>query len=84
MSLNQKFKEALSGLSMSVSALRLYERYRLMQAKRIETRHGTLVLLTLLEEDDRVFPLCSCPKVTAMLWRTATFKTLILDVYNII
>jgi hypothetical protein len=39
---------------MSVSALRLDERYRVMQAKRIETRHGTRVELTLFEEDDRV------------------------------
>jgi hypothetical protein len=51
MSLNQKFKEALSGLTMSVSALRHGNRYRVMQAKRIETRHGTRVVLTLLEED---------------------------------
>jgi hypothetical protein len=54
MSLNQKFKEALSGLTMSVSALRHDARYRVMQAKRIETRHGTRVVLTLLEEDDRI------------------------------
>jgi hypothetical protein len=54
MSLNQKFKESLSGLTMSVSALRLDERCRVMQAKRIETRHGTRVVLILLEEDDRV------------------------------
>jgi hypothetical protein len=53
MSLNQKFKEALSGLTMSVSALRHDTHYRVMQAKRIETRHGTRVVLTLLE-DDRV------------------------------
>jgi hypothetical protein len=53
MSLNQKFKEALSGLTTSVSALRLDERYRVTHAKRIETRHGTGVVLTLLE-DDRV------------------------------
>jgi hypothetical protein len=51
MSLNQKFKEALSGLTMSVSAVRHDERYRVVYAKRIETRHGTRVLLTLLEED---------------------------------
>jgi hypothetical protein len=54
MSLNHKFKEALSGLTMSVSVLRHDTRYRVMQAKRIETRHGTRVVLTLLEEDDRV------------------------------
>jgi hypothetical protein len=54
MSLNQKFKEALSGLTMNVSALRHDERCRVMHAKRIETRHGTHVVLTLLEEDDRV------------------------------
>jgi hypothetical protein len=53
MLLNQKFKKALSGLTMSVSALRLDERYRVTHAKRIETRHGTRVELTLLEEDDR-------------------------------
>jgi hypothetical protein len=40
---------------MSVSALRHDERYRVMQAKRIETRHGTTVVLTLLEEEDRFF-----------------------------
>jgi hypothetical protein len=54
MSLNQKFKEALSRLTMSVSALRLDERYRVTHAKSIETRHVTRVVLTLLEEDDRV------------------------------
>jgi hypothetical protein len=54
MSLNQKFKEALSGLTTSVSALHLDERYRVTHAKRIETRHGTRVVLTLLEDDDRV------------------------------
>jgi hypothetical protein len=54
MSLNQKVKEALSGLTLSVSALRHDERYKVRQAKRIETRHGTRVVLTLLEEDDRV------------------------------
>jgi hypothetical protein len=53
MSLNQKFKEALSGLTTSVSALQLDERYRVTHAKRIETRHGTRVVLTLLEKDDR-------------------------------
>jgi hypothetical protein len=53
MSLNQKFKEALSGLTTSVSALRLDERYRVTHAKRIKTCHGTRVVLTLLEEDDR-------------------------------
>jgi hypothetical protein len=53
MSLNQKFKEALSGLTMSVSALRHDERYRVTHATRIETRYGTRVVLTLLE-DDRV------------------------------
>jgi hypothetical protein len=54
MSLNQKFKEALSGLTTSVSALRLDERYRVSHAERIEARHGTRVVLTLLEEDDSV------------------------------
>jgi hypothetical protein len=54
MSLTLKFKEALSGLTMSVSALRLDERYRVMQAKRIETHNGMRVVLTLLEEDNRV------------------------------
>jgi Mg2+/Co2+ transporter CorB len=54
MSLNQKFKEALFGLTTSGSALRLDERYRVTHAKRIETRHGTRVVLTLLEKDDRV------------------------------
>jgi hypothetical protein len=39
---------------MSVSALRLDERYRVMQAKRIEKRHGTRVVLTLLLNEDRV------------------------------
>jgi hypothetical protein len=53
MSLNQKFKEALSGLTTSVSALHLDERYGVTHAKRIETRHGTRVVLTLFE-DDRV------------------------------
>jgi hypothetical protein len=38
---------------MNVLALRHDERYRVMHAKRIETRHGTRVVLTLLE-DDRV------------------------------
>jgi hypothetical protein len=54
MSLTQKFKEALSELSRSVSALRLDERYRVTYAKCIETRHGTRVVLTLLEKDDSV------------------------------
>jgi hypothetical protein len=53
MSLNQKSKEAHSGLTISVSALRHDERYRVTHSKRIETRHGTRVVLTLLE-DDRV------------------------------
>jgi HSP90 family molecular chaperone len=39
---------------MSVSGQRLDERYRVTQNKRIETRNGTRVVLTLLEEDDRV------------------------------
>jgi hypothetical protein len=39
---------------MSVSALHHDERYRVTQAKRIETRHGMRVVLTLIEEDDRV------------------------------
>jgi hypothetical protein len=39
---------------MSVLALRLGERYRVTHAKRIETRHGKRVVLTLLEEYDRV------------------------------
>jgi hypothetical protein len=54
MSLTHKFKEALSGLSMRVSALSHDTRYRVMQAKRIETRHGMPVLLTVLQEDNRV------------------------------
>jgi hypothetical protein len=53
MSLTQKFKEALSELSTSVSALRLDERYRVTHARRLETRHGTRVVLKLLEKDDR-------------------------------
>jgi hypothetical protein len=53
MSLNQKFKEALSGLTRSVSALRLNDRYRVTHAKLLETRHGTPIVLTLLEVDDR-------------------------------
>jgi hypothetical protein len=54
MSLTQKFKEALSGLTVSVSALRQGTRYRVRQAKRVETRHGSRIVLTLLEEDDNV------------------------------
>jgi hypothetical protein len=38
---------------MNVSDLRHDERYRVTHAKRIETRHGKRVVLTLLE-DDRV------------------------------
>jgi hypothetical protein len=53
MSLNLRFKEALSGLTTSVSVLRLDERYRVTHAKRIETRHGERVVLTLLEKEDR-------------------------------
>jgi hypothetical protein len=52
MSLNRKFKDALSGLTMSVSALSLDERYGVIEAKRIETLHGTRVVLTLLDEDE--------------------------------
>jgi hypothetical protein len=52
MSLTQKFKEALSGLTMSVLALRQDTRYRVTQAKRIETRHGSRVALTLIEDED--------------------------------
>jgi hypothetical protein len=83
MSLNQKFKEALSGLTMSVSVLRHDTRYRVMQAKWIETLHGTRVLLTFLEEDDR-FISVFLPKRYGDAMGTVTFKILILDVYNII
>jgi hypothetical protein len=51
MSLTQKFREALSNLTVSVSALRHDERYRATQAKRIET-HGKRVVLTLIEDGD--------------------------------
>jgi Mg2+/Co2+ transporter CorB len=54
MSLNQNFKEALSELSTSVSALRLDERYRVTHARRLGTCHGMRVVLKLLEKDDRV------------------------------
>jgi hypothetical protein len=54
MSLTLKFREALSDLTVSVSALRHDERYRVTQAKRIETRHGKREVLTLEDGDDRV------------------------------
>jgi hypothetical protein len=52
MSLTQKFKKALSGLTLSVSALGQNERYRVTHAKRIETRHVSRVVLTLIEDND--------------------------------
>jgi hypothetical protein len=55
MSLTQKFREVLSDLTGSVSALRHDERYRVTQAKRIETQHCKCVVLTFIEDgDDRV------------------------------
>jgi hypothetical protein len=54
MSLTQKNKEALSELSVSVSALCQDTRYGVRQAKLVETRYGSRVVLTLIEEDDNV------------------------------
>jgi hypothetical protein len=82
MSLTQKFNEALSGLTMSVSALRLDERYRVMQAKRIETHHGRRVVLTLLEEDERVISVF-LPKRYGDVMEDSDIKTLILDYYTL-
>jgi endonuclease YncB( thermonuclease family) len=84
MSLTQKFREALSDLTVSVSPLRHDERYRVIRAKRIETRHGKRVELTLIEDgDDKVISVF-CQNDTATQWRTVTYMTLTLDVYNII
>jgi hypothetical protein len=54
MSLTQKFRQDPSDLTVSVSALRHDELYRVTQAKRMETRHGKRVVLTLEDGDDRV------------------------------
>jgi hypothetical protein len=57
MSLTQKFKDAVLGAIVRVSSLRLKTRYPVMHAKRVETRHGMRVVMTLLEEDDNVISL---------------------------
>jgi hypothetical protein len=57
MSLNQKFKEAFSELTVSISALRHDSRNRIRQAKRLETCHGSQVVLTILEGQDNVISL---------------------------
>jgi hypothetical protein len=82
MSLTKKFKEALSGLKVSVSALRQDTRYGVRQAKRVETRYGSRVVLTLLEDDNVISVFL--PKGMATLWRIATYIILTLGFYSII
>jgi hypothetical protein len=84
MSLTQRFREALSDLTVSVSALRHEKRYSVTQAMRIETLHGKRVVMTLIQDgDDRVNSV-SCQNDTETQWRTVIYITLTLDVYNII
>ena len=55
MSLTQKFKDAVSGAAVNVTALYTGMRYRVLHCERVETKYGVAVRVTLREADDNVF-----------------------------
>ena len=55
-SLSQKFKDAVSGAAVNVTALCTGTRYPVLHCERVETKYGIAVRVTLREEaDDNVF-----------------------------
>ena len=52
MSLTQKFRDAVAGGAVNITALRIGTRYPVLQCDRVGTNYGDAVRLTLREEDD--------------------------------
>ena len=52
MSLTQKFRDAVAGGAVNITALRIGTRYPVLQCDRVGTKYGDAVRLTLREEDD--------------------------------
>ena len=51
MALSQKFRDALSGPAVNVSALDMNRRYPVVYCERVETMYGPAVCLAVREED---------------------------------
>ena len=52
MSLTQKFRDAVAGGGVNITALRIWTRYPVLQCGRPGTKYGDAVRLTLREEND--------------------------------
>ena len=52
MSLTQRFRDALAGGAVNITALRIGTRYPVIHCDRVGTKYGDAVRLTLREEDD--------------------------------
>ena len=52
MSLTQKFRDAVAGGAVNITALRIGTRYPVLRCDRVGTKYGDAVRLTLREEDD--------------------------------
>ena len=52
MSLTQKFRDAVAGGAVNITALRIGTRYPVIYCERFSTKYGDAVRLTLREEDD--------------------------------
>ena len=52
MSLMQKFRDAVVGGAVTITALRIGTRYPVLRCDRVGTKYGDAVRLTLREEDD--------------------------------
>ena len=52
MSLTQRFRDAVAGGAVNITALRIGTRYPVIHCDRVGTKYGDAVRLTLREEDD--------------------------------
>ena len=52
MSLSQRFREAVAGGAVNITALRIGTRYPVLHCDRVGTKYGDAVRLTLREEED--------------------------------
>ena len=74
MSLTQKFKDAVFGAAVNVTAVYTGTRYPVLHCERVETKYGVVVHVTLREEaDDNVFmvflPRQYAATITDGVWR---------------
>ena len=54
MALSQRFRDAVSGSAVNVSALDMNRRYPVVYCERVETKYGSAVCLAVREEDANI------------------------------